>query len=75
MAVYPSYVNLDVDGRSSIGTGPHAKTGGMTAAFHIRENGSSVKSVTVDIQSDGMNVYTTVTDPEGNTVYTSITKY
>jgi len=43
-----SWVELSVDGRSGIGTGPRAKDGEMTARFYVRDKGTIVSSVTVE---------------------------
>ena len=43
-----SWVDLSVDGRSDIGTGPRSSDGEMYARFYVRDDGRIVGSVTVE---------------------------
>ena len=73
MAIRNSYVELRIDGRGNIGTGPANKQGTMNAQFLVRENGDAVKSVRVATFVYGNELHLTVFDPEGNIVYNHIT--
>ncbi len=79
MAVRPSWVNVKVDGRvTSVGTGPLASTGGLTAKFYVRENGGIREAVTVETSSDGDEVVLSIyNDYNGKSeqVYQLRTKY
>ena len=43
-----SWVDLSVDGRNDIGTGPRAFDGEMRADFYVRDKGAIVPSITVE---------------------------
>lgn len=70
-----SWVDIDVDGRvSSIGAGPEAKHGTMTAQFYVRNEGMVQRSVRVDTYVDGNRLALEVRDPHGNVVFRHETK-
>lgn len=70
MAVRNFWVDLYVDGRSSIHAGPRSKDGSMRASFKIRNQGSAEKSIEVVCipRSDGA-LSLQVIDPDANIVY------
>ena len=47
-----SWVDLSVDGRSDIGTGPRSKDGELIARFYVRDQGRVVSSVTVETRAN-----------------------
>jgi len=65
-----SWVDLSVDGRSDIGTGPASADGEMAARFFVRDKGNVVKSVTVLtlVLSDG-SLLLRVYGPDNNLLF------
>lgn len=64
------WVNLNVDGRSNVETGPASKDGGMWAKFLIRSNGDIADSITVDcVATSKSNLLLRVYDPNGKCIF------
>jgi len=64
-----SWVDLSVDGRNDIGTGPRSADGGMTAHFSVRDQGSIVSSVTVETGEWRGKLFLRVFDPDGKLIF------
>ena len=62
--VRPSWVNVNVDGRTVKGTGPRSRTGELSLNILSRINGSAVPFLTVDAigSADGLSTFWRVTD-------------
>ena len=66
-----SWIDLSVDGRSDIGTGPVSAEGEMCARFRVRDKGGIVESVTVTTMTTvSGNLFLFVHDPDGNLIFT-----
>ena len=64
-----SWVDLSVDGRSDIGTGPVSADGGMSAHFKVRDNGRVVNSVSVETGEWRGKLFLRVFDPDGKLLF------
>lgn len=64
------WVDLSVDGRSDIGTGPRSGYGGIYAQFYIRNKGDVAASITIDAtaRANG-SLRLRVLDPEGKCIF------
>lgn len=60
--VRPSFVNLSVDGRSPVATGPRSRTGTLSAMFSVRSDGSVLRLLDVHALADGEKVRLVVVD-------------
>lgn len=71
--VRPSFLKVEVDGRkSSIETGPEARSGCIAATFYVRENGEAREALSVGMMAsaDGSTVTVRVRDLRtGRTVH------
>jgi hypothetical protein len=68
------WCDLDVDGRSRIGTGPQGRDGGIDAHFYIRDHGSVTESFRVEGRAFGGKIYLTVIGPDGRQIGTHETE-
>ena len=74
MAMRASWVEVGVDGKKNgFASGPKSKSGGIAVNFKVRENGSSVQSVSVHTLSDGYKNSLRVYDNRGNLIFEHIT--
>lgn len=72
MAVRPSYVDIDVEGRAtSIGVGPRKRNGNMNSTFFAREKGNITKALSViaSASQDGKTVTYFVYDSKGEIIF------
>lgn len=62
--VRPAWIEVSVDGRSDIATGPRSRTGQMSITASIRENGSILKLLDIDFiaSRDGQTVRVIIED-------------
>ena len=60
--VRPSFVNLSVDGRSPVATGPKSRTGTLSAMFSVRDRGDVLPLLDVHCLADGDSVRVVVVD-------------
>lgn len=73
--VRPSWVDIQIDGRSSdIGTGPRRKDGDMSAQFYVREKGYIEPSVSIKSVSNGKINTLEVFDKNGKLIYVHLTE-
>ena len=70
--VRPSWIDVKVDERPSIGTGPVSRNGEMRAIFSVRSNGNVHRVIEVELigSFDKETVLVRVTDVcEGTTIF------
>lgn len=62
--VRPSWIDLSVDGRTDISTGPRSRHGELSAILSVREDGSVLRLLDIDAigSQDGKTVLIRVTD-------------
>lgn len=60
--VRPSFVNLSVDGRSPVATGPRSRAGTLSAMFSVRSAGAVLELLDVHALADGDSVRFVVVD-------------
>jgi hypothetical protein len=60
--VRPSFVNLSVEGRSPVATGPRSRTGTLSAMFSVRSDGSVLRLLDVHCLANGDTVRLVVVD-------------
>lgn len=68
------WVDLDVDGRSRVGTGPQRHDGGIDLHLYVRDRGAVIDSFRIAGRSISGKLYLTVFGPDGREVAEHVTE-